>query len=58
MSVSKGTFNKKHVYAIRRGDEIIAERLEIANLKHFKNEVNEIKKGEECGVIFFDHSDI
>lgn len=27
-------------------------------MKHFKTEVNEIRKGEECGVIFFNFNDI
>ena len=26
--------------------------MDLANLKSFKNEVSEIKKGEECGVCF------
>ena len=26
--------------------------MDLANLKKFKDEVNEIKKGEECGVCF------
>lgn len=41
-----------------RNGQVIGEKIEIANLKHFKNEVNEIKKGEECGIIFFEYDDI
>lgn len=57
MSINKGSFSKKYVYTIKRDKQIIAENIEIANLKQFKNEVNEIKKGEECGIIFFDFND-
>ena len=32
--------------------KLMIKDLDLANLKSFKNEVSEIKKGEECGVCF------
>ncbi|EAR93237.2 translation initiation factor IF-2 (macronuclear) [Tetrahymena thermophila SB210] len=51
--VLSGKINKKHLYRIERDGEIIEKDLEIANLRHFKKEVEEIKEGSECGIIFF-----
>lgn len=31
--------------------------MEIANLRHFKKEVEEIKEGAECGIIFFRYNE-
>lgn len=58
LGIQKGVINKKHMYMIRRNGELVGEQVEIANLKHFKSEVQEMKKGEECGVIFFNFNDL
>jgi len=57
MSINKGRFTKHDKYRVIRDGKLIQEDLEIANLKHFKNEVSEVKKGEECGIIFFKFGD-
>ena len=46
------------MYKVIRKGNAIGVDLEIASLKHFKEEVNEIKKGEECGIVFFNFDDI
>ncbi|KAL4465303.1 hypothetical protein ABPG74_002017 [Tetrahymena malaccensis] len=51
--VLSGKINKKHLYRIERDGEVVEKDLEIANLRHFKKEVEEIKEGSECGIIFF-----
>ena len=33
-----------------RGGKVIASDLEIANLKHFKEEVDRIESGKDCGL--------
>ena len=42
------------MYKVVRDGKVVGEDIEIANLKHFKTEVNEIKKGDECGIVFFE----
>jgi len=32
----------------------VKEEVQVSNLKHIRNEVSEIKKGMDCGIIFFD----
>lgn len=54
MSVSKGNLNKKFKYRVLRANKVIAEGLTLSALKHHKDEVNEIRKGQDCGLSFFD----
>jgi len=54
MNVTKGNLNKKAKYRVLRGNKVIAEGLTLSTLKHHKDEVNEIKKGQDCGLSFFD----
>lgn len=53
----EGKFLKNAFYKIKRGKKVIAEKIEIAHLKHFKEDVNEIKKGDDCGIIFVEFTD-
>lgn len=50
--VKGGTINKKMKYRIFRDGKIIANNLELANLKHFKDEVSSVEEGKECGLSF------
>ena len=45
------------LYRITRGSEKVYEG-PIASLKHFKDEVKEIKAGTECGMVFEKFNDI
>ncbi len=47
--VTKGTIVKGYQVIVRRGEEEIA-RAKIVSLKQKKNEVKDIKKGQECGI--------
>lgn len=40
-----------------RGNKTIVEGLTISSLKFHKDEVNEIKKGQDCGMSFFEYHD-
>lgn len=51
--VLKGKLSKKFLFRVERNGEIIEKDLEVANLRHFKKEVEDIKEGNECGLIFF-----
>jgi len=51
--VLSGKINKKYLFRLERDGEIVEKDLEVANLRHFKKEVEEIKEGNECGLIFF-----
>lgn len=41
---------------MRDGKQII-DNLDISSLKHHKDEVNEIKKGKECGISLFGYEE-
>lgn len=55
--VINGKIGKRNNYRIMRGLEVIKDNLKLSNLKKFKDEVSELKKGEECGICFFDFDD-
>ena len=57
LAVSKGLFSKKFKYKILRGNKTIADGLTISSLKFHKDEVNEIKKGQDCGLSFFEYQE-
>ena len=40
-----------------RNNKLIKEGLSLSSLKFHKDEVNEIKKGQDCGLSFFDYED-
>lgn len=50
--------NKKFLFKIKRDGVEVAKNLKLSNLKKFKEEVSEMKKGSECGVSFLDHDDV
>lgn len=50
--VNHGKINKNNSYRVLRKNKAIANDLTLLNLKKFKNEVNEITQGEECGLAF------
>lgn len=50
--------NKKFLFKIKRDGVEVAKDLKLSNLKKFKEEVSEMKKGSECGISFLDHDDV
>ncbi len=55
--VIKGTILKGYSILLRRGEEEVA-RGKIVSLKHKKEEVKEMKKGQECGILIEPQADI
>lgn len=53
--ISKGHFTRKYKYRVVRGDKVLQENLDISSLMHLKAEVNEMKKGKECGISLFNY---
>lgn len=50
--IKNGMINKKHKFKITRDGKLIAKDLDLANLKHFRDEVSSIDEGKECGLTF------
>ncbi|CAD8132092.1 unnamed protein product [Paramecium pentaurelia] len=50
LTVTHGVLNKKCRVRLLRGGKVVAADLEIANLKHFKEEVDRIESGKDCGL--------
>ncbi|CAK60550.1 unnamed protein product (macronuclear) [Paramecium tetraurelia] len=50
LTVTHGILNKKCRVRLLRGGKVVAADLEIANLKHFKEEVDRIESGKDCGL--------
>lgn len=50
--ITEGRLCKKHLFKIIRNGEQVKDGLKIQSMKHFKKEVTELKKGEECTIIF------
>lgn len=50
--INEGRLCKKYKFRLFRNGEPVSEVLKIQSMKHFKKEVIEMKKGEECTVIF------
>lgn len=50
--VTKGKLSVPSLARIHRGDEVIADELEIINLKRGPSDVKEVLKGEMCGLSF------
>ena len=55
--IEEGRITRDSVVRITRGSEKVYEG-PIASLKHFKDEVKEIKAGTECGMVFEKFNDI
>lgn len=49
---TKGSFTRSLEYKLLRNNELIAKDMKVKTLKHFKDDVNEILKGRECGISF------
>ncbi|CAB4061452.1 infB [Lepeophtheirus salmonis] len=53
--VISGKIHRNSYFRIRReSNSIIADKLKLKSLKHLKDEVPEISKGSECGLMFED----
>lgn len=50
--VISGELNTKSKYQVIRNDEILKEGLALSSLKHLKQTVQKMEKGNECGVVF------
>jgi translation initiation factor IF-2 len=50
--VMTGHFDTKSKYQVIRDDEVIHDNLSLSSLRHLKNTVQRIDKGNECGVVF------
>jgi len=55
--VSNGTVKKESKVRILR-DQVLVHEGAISSLKHFKNEVKEVKVGQECGISIDNYQDI
>ena len=55
--VKKGTLKRTHLLRVIR-EGIVLHQGEVAQLKHFKEEVEEVKQGQECGISIKDYHDI
>lgn len=51
-AIKSGLINKKHKFKITRDGKLIAKDLDLANLKHYKEEVSTVDEGKECGLTF------
>jgi len=45
-------------YRIKRGKEIVADRLRAKSLRRVKEEVKDVRRGEECGLNLIDYTDV
>ncbi|MBN2543742.1 translation initiation factor IF-2 [bacterium] len=55
--VTDGVVRRRTKFKIKRDEEYVAEG-EISSLKHFKDDVSEVKQGFECGINMGSFSDI
>jgi translation initiation factor IF-2 len=55
--VTSGTVKRNHIAKVYRGDEMVFEG-DIASLKRVKEDVKEVQKGLECGILFKGYNDI
>jgi translation initiation factor IF-2 len=56
VSVSEGKVSRGALVRVRRGEEIVGES-EVSSLRRFKEDVNEVASGYECGVGVKDFND-
>lgn len=52
LEVTSGSLNKRSRFRVIRNGSVIAEDLEIDTLRHFKDQVSQVAKGQECGMTF------
>ena len=50
--VISGELNTKCKYQVIRNDEILKDGLTLSSLRHLKQTVQKMEKGNECGVVF------
>ena len=50
-----GELNTKCKYQVVRNDEILKDGIQLSSLKHLKQTVQKMEKGNECGVVFEAH---
>jgi translation initiation factor IF-2 len=58
IKVTNGKILRKCKFRLIRFEETIKEDLEILAMKHFKEDVSEITKGNEGGISFINFTDI
>ncbi|EGR30821.1 initiation factor if-2, putative [Ichthyophthirius multifiliis] len=56
--IQSGVINKGFMFRLIREDKIIEKNLEISSLKHFKKEVQQVREGNECGIMLLKYNDI
>jgi len=49
--VTSGKVTRGSFCRVRRGADLLPGEFKLASLKHYKNEVSEIKMGIECGIM-------
>ncbi|MBS1889748.1 MAG: hypothetical protein JST59_00515 [Actinobacteria bacterium] len=52
LKIGEGRLCKKFKYRLYRNGQPISKTIRLDSIKHFKKEVVELKKGEECTVLF------
>jgi len=57
--ITEGTFARAgmNAYRVMRGEEVVAEAKTLLSLLHFKDKVETVKKGTECGVALVGYND-
>jgi len=56
--VREGPIQRNHFAKVLRDGVVIRTRTPIASLRHFKDDVKEVRAGLECGIMLADFSDI
>ena len=52
LKISEGRLCKKYKYRLYRNDQPISKTIRLESIKHFKKEVIELKKGDECSIMY------
>lgn len=52
LKVVDGRVCKKYKYRLYRNGQPVTQAIRLESIKLFKKEVNELKKGQECTVLF------
>jgi translation initiation factor IF-2 len=55
--VTSGTVKRNHIAKVYRNSEIVFDG-EIQSLKRVKEDVKEVQKGLECGILFKGYNDV
>ncbi|MCC7291705.1 MAG: translation initiation factor IF-2 [Phycisphaerales bacterium] len=56
--VTGGTIARNHVIKLVRDGVVVRENCPMASLRHFKDDVKEVRAGKECGVMLEGFSDV